>query len=604
MDGIKQSKRFAEIEALMGDYFHSHLAPVMRETQSYLTRKQGEEMKEYSTSLGGILSMMASSAQPLSDPYQTLKVTGEWNSKTTEDYIEMCKSKIFASKEIQHDLAYVAGEWRSAVVGEIGRERYDALSKELGCDIAYAYVDYRVEQLMIDKLVKERMPKSSADYIIRKAAESSLLGLSQTLSRSPLAEEIERRGEAAYRPSRLEKGTAKVLGASADSLMMGGVGSWATFARFVGADVAISAVTDHFASKEPEDLSVEQCISKGVFGSNGNVFEGFRKEAAAMLSKENTLVAEANGQLQKKIPVMSFNYMDWWKTGKKEVPMWYGNNRESEEERKQAERYKGVPLVIAPGQEEAYLQGMARHKVTATGQARTEGEQREKVEKVEEEVQEQTVPADEEAREEQTVQEVQAGQTNESGWDTLVRSLGLEGLGDITGNLGYILAMLPDILLGVLTGKTQSLGIKDNLLPIASIVAGVFIKNPMLKMLLIGMGGANLLNKAGHEMLGREQPSRSTDGGNVQYKHYTDEPLNPRIVNPVLQGNMLIATIDRVPCTVQLSPTVADAYRAGALPLNTLANAILAQSDRLRQIASQNYDNGETETVVRTRGIQ
>lgn len=588
----------------MGDYFHSHLAPVMRETQSYLTRKQGEEMKEYSTSLGGILSMMASSAQPLSDPYQTLKVTGEWNSKTTEDYIEMCKSKIFASKEIQHDLAYVAGEWRSAVVGEIGRERYDALSGELGCDIAYAYVDYRVEQLMIDKLVKERMPKSSADYIIRKAAESSLLGLSQTLSRSPLAEEIERRGEAAYRPSRLEKGTAKVLGASADSLMMGGVGSWATFARFVGADVAISAVTDHFASKEPEDLSVEQCISKGVFGSNGNVFEGFRKEAAAMLSKENTLVAKANGQLQKKIPVMSFNYMDWWKTGKKEVPMWYGNNRESEEERKQAERYKGVPLVIAPGQEEAYLQGMARHKVTATGQARTEGEQREKVEKVEEEVQEQTVPADEEAREEQTVQEVQAGQTNESGWDTLVRSLGLEGLGDITGNLGYILAMLPDILLGVLTGKTQSLGIKDNLLPIASIVAGVFIKNPMLKMLLIGMGGANLLNKAGHEMLGREQPSRSTDGGNVQYKHYTDEPLNPRIVNPVLQGNTLIATIDRVPCTVQLSPTVADAYRAGALPLNTLANAILAQSDRLRQIASQNYDNGETETVVRTRGIQ
>lgn len=604
MDGIKQSKRFAEIEALMGDYFHSHLAPVMRETQSYLTRKQGEEMKEYSTSLGGILSMMASSAQPLSDPYQTLKVTGEWNSKTTEDYIEMCKSKVFASKEIQHDLAYVAGEWRSAVVGEIGRERYDALSGELGCDIAYAYVDYRVEQLMIDKLVKERMPKSSADYIIRKAAESSLLGLSQTLSRSPLAEEIERRGEAAYRPSRLEKGTAKVLGASADSLMMGGVGSWATFARFVGADVAISAVTDHFASKEPEDLSVEQCISKGVFGSNGNVFEGFRKEAAAMLSKENTLVAEANGQLQKKIPVMSFNYMDWWKTGKKEVPMWYGNNRESEEERKQAERYKGVPLVIAPGQEEAYLQGMARHKVTATGQARTEGEQREKVEKVEEEVQEQTVPADEEAREEQTVQEVQAGQTNESGWDTLVRSLGLEGLGDITGNLGYILAMLPDILLGVLTGKTQSLGIKDNLLPIASIVAGVFIKNPMLKMLLIGMGGANLLNKAGHEMLGREQPSRSTDGGNVQYKHYTDEPLNPRIVNPVLQGNTLIATIDRVPCTVQFSPTVADAYRAGALPLNTLANAILAQSDRLRQIASQNYDNGETETVVRTRGIQ
>ena len=190
MDGI-QSRRFAEIERLADDYFRYHLAPVMRETQAYLTEKQGEEMKEYSTSLGGILGMMASSAQPLSDPYQVLKVTGEWNSKTTEDYISMCKEKILGSEEIQHDLAYMAGQWRNAVIGEVGRERYDELSQQLGCDLAYAYMDYRMEQLMIDKLVKDRMPKSSTDYIIRKAAQSSLLGLSQTLNRSPLAEEIE-----------------------------------------------------------------------------------------------------------------------------------------------------------------------------------------------------------------------------------------------------------------------------------------------------------------------------------------------------------------------------------------------------------------------------
>lgn len=183
-------------------------------------------MKEYSTSISGILGMMASAGQPLSDPYQTLKVTGEWNSKTTEDYIEMCNKRILSSEEIQHDLAYMAGEWRDTVVQEVGRERYDELSQELGCDLAYVFVDYRVEQLMIDHLVKERMPKSSADYIIRKAAESSLLGLPQALSRSPLAEEIEKRGEAAYRPSKLEKGAGWVLGASADTVMLGGAGSW------------------------------------------------------------------------------------------------------------------------------------------------------------------------------------------------------------------------------------------------------------------------------------------------------------------------------------------------------------------------------------------
>ena len=72
----------------------------------------------------------------------------------------------------------------------------------------------------------------------------------------------------------------------------------------------------------------------------------------------------------------------------------------------------------------------------------------------------------------------------------------------------------------------------------------------------------------------------------------------------MLQGCTLVATIDQIPCTVQLSPTVADAYKAGALPLNTLANAVLAQSDRMNALASQNYDDSRQETVMRTRGIQ
>lgn len=353
MDGIKHSRRFAEMERLMSDYFGCHIAPVMSKTQAFLTQKQGEEMKEYSISLGGILGMMASSAQPMSDPYQVLKVTGEWNSKTTEDYIEMCKAEITGSAAMQQDLAYMAGQWRDAVVQEVGRERYDELSQQLGGDLAYAYIDYRVEQLMIDNLVKERMPKSSADYIIRKAAGSSLLGLSQTLNRSPLAEEIEARGEAAYRPNRLEKGAGWVLGATADTVMLGGVGSWTTLARCVGADVAISAVADHFGPEQPETLPVEQCISKGVFGSERNVFDNFRKEAAAIPAKENTLVATANEQLENKIPVVSFDFMKWMQTGNGILP-WM--DRYDGEQRKRAERYKDVPLVVAPGQEEAYLQ--------------------------------------------------------------------------------------------------------------------------------------------------------------------------------------------------------------------------------------------------------
>ena len=586
------------MEALMGSYFRTHLAPVMSQTQAYLTEKQGEEMKEYSTSLGGILSMMAASGQPLGDPYQTLKVTGEWNSKTTEDYIEMCKERILSSEELQYDLAYMAGRWRDAVIEEIGRARYDELSEQLGCDMAYAYVDYRVEQQMIDRLVQERMPKSSVEYVVRKAAESSLLGLSQTLSRSPLAEEIERRGEAAYQPSKIEKGAAKVLSASADTVMLGGVGSWTAFARFVGMDIAISEVASRLGSEDAQGLSVEECISKGVFGSEDNVFEKFRKEATGIPAKENEAVALANGELRNKIPVATFDFMEWMNAGREYLPWWSGY---SEEAREQAERYKDVPLVVAPGQEEAYLRDLEKQRALTSETTDRTPEQREEVKKEE---QSSAVDAAEEYIHEAPQEQVlQVAQTNESGWEGLASSLGLDGMSDVTGNLGYVLAMLPDILLGVFTGKTQSLHLKDNLLPIASIVAGIFIKNPILKMMLIGLGGANLLNKAGHEALGRE-PGQTSGESNVQYRHYPDEPLNPRIINPVLQGNTLIATIDRVPCTVQLSGTVADAYRTGALPLNTLANAVLAQSDRLRQIASQNYENEQQETIVRPRGIQ
>lgn len=90
--------------------------------------------------------------------------------------------------------------------------------------------------------------------------------------------------------------------------MMGGVGSWATLAKFVGADVAISAVASRFEPKKPDTLSVEQCISKGVFGSERNVFADFRKEAATVQTGESPLIMAANERLKKKIPVMDFNF--------------------------------------------------------------------------------------------------------------------------------------------------------------------------------------------------------------------------------------------------------------------------------------------------------
>lgn len=603
MDGIKHSRRFAEMEALTSSYFHCYLAPVMNEAQSYLNKKQVEEMKEYSTSANGILGMMTTAGQPLGDPYQSLKLTGEWNSKTTEEYIGMCKERILASDDIQRDLACMAGQWRETVVAEIGYERYDALSEKLGCDLSYAYLDYRMDQLMVNQLVKNRIPKSSAEYILRKAGQSSLLGLAQTLGRSPLAEEIESRSEAAYRPSAVEKGAGHVLGTSTDAMVLGGAGSWASLAKFVGADVVLTAAADSLAPDIPRKRSVEECISEGIFGKENNVFDDFRKEAAMIQPNENALIAQINGQLKNKIPVINYVFMDWSKT-KNEKPAWMKNFSLQENERK--ERYKDIPLVVAPGYEDAYLNEQKKQKIETETEIKEQTMRNAKKQTsghAGQNIKENELPL-----EPQNNTERQAEQTNTNGWDSLLRPFGLDGMGKVAGNLGYIIAMLPDMLLGLFTGKTKSLGLKDNLLPIASIVAGLFVRNPLLKMLLMGLGGTNLLNKASKEILEKQRNEDNgyfrQKNGSVQYKRYADEQLNPRIVNPVLQGCTLIATIDRVPYTIQISPTVADAFRSGALPLNTLANAILAQSDRLRQMASQNYDSGQQESAARSRGIQ
>ena len=72
----------------------------------------------------------------------------------------------------------------------------------------------------------------------------------------------------------------------------------------------------------------------------------------------------------------------------------------------------------------------------------------------------------------------------------------------------------------------------------------------------------------------------------------------------MLQGRYLVANIDHVPCTIQLPDSVIGAYQSEALPLNTLANAILAKNAQMRQVAAVQYEAQARESVVRARGIQ
>ena len=443
--------------------FRDKVIPIMDKVRDDLNNKRADELRKHSTSFPGLLigSAGPDGGMAAMDSYQdSLKITGKWNSKTTEDYIEMVK------KELKRQ---------------------------------HITVDASMEKKMIDKMVKDVVPKSSAEYIIRKAAQSSIFHITQEASMSPMDRHITAEAEKRYRPTALEKNAGIALGSTADLLSMGGIGGgFKTAATWVGGDLLASKVIDR----------------------------------------------------------------------------------------------TGIPSVIAPGYEDEYRKLQAQNKSDCQKEKAGKKQETKDVGRVQE-------TKDSPTSHSEAPQQQNPEKKNSNGWTGLLTSFGLNGLGDITHNLGYVLAMLPDMLVGVFTGKTKNLKIEDNMLPLASIVAGMFVKNPILKMVLMGTGGLNLLNKAGHEAIDIQRDKNMTYAhvGKSNYRIYPDEPLNERISNPQIKGNCLVANIDRVLCTIALPDTVVEAYNQGALPMNTLANAVLAKNDQMRQIAQQNYEQNRQQSV-------
>ncbi len=471
------------------EQFTSKVEPIMDRVRQELQSRQAEEVRRYMRSPAYILSGisgpdggMASQAVAL----DSLKMTGEWSSKTVEDYVEMVKNEL--------------------------RKEGITVTPEL-------------EEMMIDKMARDQVPQSSVDYILRKAAGNTIFGLPEEARKTPLQREVEQRAEDMYNPSKVEKGIGWGLGAAADFVTLGGFsGGIAGGLKFVGADLAVNAVIDTVDAKQ-------------------------RKEVPSVV-----------------LPGHEEEWLEMNETKKEEI----GDVPEQEKPSAQHE-VQEAPEESVPKQEvkEEDPAPMIQKETDNTVQ-----------------VQDKTDPV----------------RNNAGGWQGIMTSLGLNGISDIGRNAGYILAMLPDILLGMFTGKTQSLGVRDNLVPIASIMAGLFVKNPLLKMTLIGLGGANLLNKAGHEQLAKRDGVTVETSVQNRFLQYEEQAMNPRIRDPQIQGNTMIASIDGIPVTVTLPEKVVQAHAAGALPLSTLANAVLERCDRMQDMGEAR-ERFEEESRSQTRGI-
>lgn len=532
------------------ELFQKKVLPIMESVQQDLRKKQLEEYGRHCSSWGAILAAAAgpdggmSASQAYND---SILYTGEWNSKTVEDYIEMVKAELKKNQ---------------------------------------ITVDAVIEKKMIDHLVKQQMPKSTTDYILRKAAEGTLFYMPKRVRTSPLQDHINKEGDRLHNPSIWEDITGGILSWGANAASTGGFGG---FWGQVAIDGTVMA-TDAIAPGQEQAYLNQQ-----------------KEKAKQEVATANKRVVTVPLWM---LTQMGFDSLDKATDKQLDIALdWATKNAANQRKAvnqalelgerviKFGTKTKSVTdATLSAKQYEAFAESLKQEKATREERIRNPP-----IAEAEEQAAAQTIQTHQEqpaqycqTQSESTPQTSQPqGSTSTtgdySGWNNLLGSMGLEGIGDTVNHLGVTLAMLPDMLLGLFTGRTKSIGLnKGTMLPLAAIISGTFIKNPLLKIPLMLWGGANLFNKAGQEALAERRQGMDATMQNavqqqgIQFKRYEDETLDPRIKNPHIEGNVLLMDIDNVPRVVTLPPNAVAAYQAGALPLNTLANAILAKSDQMQ----------------------
>lgn len=611
--------------------FRTKVVPIMNKVRNDLGAKQAEEYRKQNTSLSGHMMSMAGgmmvdggmSIQQATD--FRLQKTGKWNSKTTEDYVKMVK------KELQRQ---------------------------------HINVDAAMEKKMIDKMVKDNIPKSSIDYVVRR-------GGSKTIFYTPpkgLDKKITEQAEKQYNPTIKEKAAGEILGVVTDyascpiPLKVNILKAFPAFGipslcyymnhsdkegnkktgnqktvKFVPLWMLTQAGINNYATSTQDQLKkahdwakknadyYEKLIARlhsknhHSYISKGDGKEHTIEEAEIRL-KEYRLFAQKTSsaldlsQIRSELPVSvdklktanasqlaeanSFVVRKVKYYGKKFEDCVKNNRLTYKDADRQGGEHTYDEYDIRCRQYILYAE-----KVQAE-MARREVARQKKAEADKPTVSE-SVNSSESASVNgatQSASDSAQSKSTTTNWNNFFSEQGLSVSGDIWNNLGYIFSMLPDLVVGMFTGKNKNMTFKNNLLPLSMIMMGMFSRrNPLLKIILMGFGGMMLFKNASKSIIGEAvggQPSNKT------YKSYADEPLDSRIKDVAVKGNSMMATIDGMPMVVTIeSPSAIDAYNKGKLPLNTLANAVLKKYDSEHGNLANTYEQKINESEEQTRNI-
>ena len=659
---IQNLQDFAEVEFMIDQYFDRNLQRIVDKGYQELRNKQSEELaKAYNRKVN---PFMTDPSIAMHQAMTEVNTSGKWNTKHTEDLVKTVEGRIYNNQSQREDIASLMNNWKACVIARLGQARYDQLSKEAGGDLAAQYMASRIDEKIYRRLAKLGAPKSTLEYVLTTGIKETFIGfLSQASvpgkSQSDGDLRLEQEQEALFSDKARFAGRAVgfvgdmltpgigLSGKAIKTVISAGAKGVAKTLAMPTTDLALrSHVYGKIDDARKNNPNYTKEYSKAIFGDERALTElrttgctGVTTKSAGVniinstlnhkvLSKttdneivereKNALVKAFDGNSEKAMNVMhnTFQSMGIKVRVNKPAPGWMAQKDEAFLIRNAAYytalamemKRKGIGSKMVGSQmmtlQEVAQKGYDYGRTCYDKQLTIVNQMAEQAEQEERQAQEAQAQARQVAMQQQVPQIVTPTKQNIGGWGKMLDLFGLKGIGDMGNNIGYIFSMLPDMLLGIFTGQTKSLHLKDNMFAIAAIIAGFFIKNPILKMLLIGLGGANLLNKVGHEYMGKEgitssrayRPSRT----------YEDEVLDRRVGEPAMKGNTLIASIDGVPSIITIDNATAAAYGEGKIPLNTLCNAVLRKYDEQREAVSMKYDKAVAEQQEETisRGIR
>lgn len=621
----------SQLDANLKKYFSSYMAPSIVNAKKRVNAEIANERKKYVDEYNTTVAAMA---MPKTVRGLAPVADHNANGKTTQDpaggVIRKVRDAWSKNKKIQEDIETFKVHFFQELL-----KRYP--QKDINQLVTFAddYVNSRINQLVIEQMARSGVPKNSIDYCIKNGLSDSLIGTifsNFTYKSADHNAKVRDKANAMYNPSWKERVGANAIAMGVDAASLGGVGG----VKSVMLDASLRGGIELYNIKKWNDEEYKRDVSKKVLGDKDGIKkiqEGAEKYKRTATEKMYQLNFDLKNKIKENHSSFSnrtSNSMNkFYQQNKGNADKLYNNikttftkqavpfNKDSfppkwmmTMSRKRCEQTASGFYAIAmemsrTGKENAVVHGkkMTYKEVCqrAIDYAKTAAiKEAEEKERIRQHSQKKTETAERRAYHEEetsqkavtntevTTQKPQAA-PQQSGWEEAMKEMGAGEFGGLSKNFGYIMAMLPDMIIGMFTGKNPDLKIEDNLLPLASIAAGLLVKrNPLLKMILLGYGGLNIFSSAGTAAL----KQRNGESAAKTYRTYADESLSPRIANPVVKGRSMVADIDGVPTVIEINKEVIEAYEKGHIPLNTLANAVLTKYDENRNVAAQHYEHG------------